>query len=263
VRSKHHEKNNEDLDDLGCLFVVLSDVVSSKAARSVVKQAFARFGRYRQLTAAVLPAVVADPAFVNDERLAETEGAVLRAIIAYEISTNADTAWSFEKGGLRKLQDDFMLLSEYLGLRHSPLLKGLYERWGDFFLTDADNAELQNVPGEERDAKRSDLLRTALHPICFFFVALCHALQEGENELSEYDAYWLGLIDEIIGEDLPCTRLLWSSYPKRKQPPMGRLIPTLAPGRPASFLYRHVWVVCCYAHWPAGPIRTTHPICPA
>jgi enoyl-CoA hydratase/carnithine racemase len=31
---------------------------------------------------------------------------------------------------------------------------------------------------------------------------LCHALQEGENELTAKDAYWLGLIDEVIGEDL-------------------------------------------------------------
>ena len=30
-----------------------------------------------------------------------------------------------------------------------------------------------------------------------FFVALCHALYEGENELTAMDAVWLGLVDTI------------------------------------------------------------------
>jgi len=28
---------------------------------------------------------------------------------------------------------------------------------------------------------------------------MCHALQEGENQLTATDAYWLGLVDEVIG----------------------------------------------------------------
>jgi hypothetical protein len=39
-----------------------------------------------------------------------------------------------------------------------------------------------------------------LGPLQAFFVAVCHALQEGENELTATDAYWLGLVDEVVGE---------------------------------------------------------------
>jgi hypothetical protein len=41
-----------------------------------------------------------------------------------------------------------------------------------------------------------------------FFVALCHALQEGENELTAIDAYWLGLVDEVVGENLWTIRIM-------------------------------------------------------
>ena len=47
-----------------------------------------------------------------------------------------------------------------------------------------------------------------MEPMWSFFVALCHALQEGENELTARDAYWLGLADEVMGEKgLPCMRM--------------------------------------------------------
>lgn len=43
------------------------------------------------------------------------------------------------------------------------------------------------------------------HNLSKFFlpkVALCFTFQQGEDEfLSAHDAYWLGLIDEVIGDD--------------------------------------------------------------
>jgi hypothetical protein len=38
-------------------------------------------------------------------------------------------------------------------------------------------------------------------PLSSFFVAMCHALLEGENELTATDAYSLGLVDEVVGND--------------------------------------------------------------
>ncbi len=40
-------------------------------------------------------------------------------------------------------------------------------------------------------------------------MALCHVLQQGDNHLSAIDAFWLGLIDEVIGiQGLPSLRIL-------------------------------------------------------
>jgi hypothetical protein len=52
-----------------------------------------------------------------------------------------------------------------------------------------------------------EMVRPMLQPIWSFFVALCHALQEGENRLTATDAYWLGLADEVIGENLMSLRM--------------------------------------------------------
>lgn len=208
ARTRFEQQHGEQLDDLGCLFIALSDIVSSPKTTRIIKQAFSRYNRYQQLLAAVGASVGNDPNSGGSRRLAETEAAILQAILTFEVSTNTEPGWSFKEQGLRQLQDDFLLLGEYLGRQQNQPLADLCERWGDFFLTEIDQAEIQQQPEQERDKERLERLRVALRPIWFFFVALCHALQEGENELSAHDAYWLGLIDEIIGDDsLPCTRM--------------------------------------------------------
>ena len=53
----------------------------------------------------------------------------------------------------------------------------------------------------ERLKKLLEINKPILQPMLSFFIALCHALQEGENELTATDAYWLGLVDEVIGDD--------------------------------------------------------------
>ena len=50
-----------------------------------------------------------------------------------------------------------------------------------------------------REPEMLKLVKPRIRPIWLFFVALCHVIQEGENELTPVDAYWLGLIDEVWG----------------------------------------------------------------
>jgi hypothetical protein len=45
-----------------------------------------------------------------------------------------------------------------------------------------------------------------LNPIWWFVVSLSRCLQTGEHTINPIDAYWLGLVDEIIGSDLPSLR---------------------------------------------------------
>jgi hypothetical protein len=59
---------------------------------------------------------------------------------------------------------------------------------------------------KSRTDRLVEVVSPILQPISAFFVALCHTLQEGENELTATDAYWLGIVDEVIGEPLPTTR---------------------------------------------------------
>jgi hypothetical protein len=74
---------------------------------------------------------------------------------------------------------------------------------------------LDKLPESERTEKKLDKLRPHFQPAWSFLVALCHALQEGENELSALDAFWLGLLDEVLGEpDLPLRRYFVEHHPE-------------------------------------------------
>ena len=77
-------------------------------------------------------------------------------------------------------------------------------------LTLEERAEIEQITDEgTRTERMIDAVRPGLQPLWSFFVALCHALQEGENELTPVDAYWFGLIDEVIGStDLAALRLI-------------------------------------------------------
>jgi len=66
-------------------------------------------------------------------------------------------------------------------------------------LSTSEKEEINKTPEAERNGKLVLKVRPLLDPLWSFFVALCHTLQEGENELTAADAYWLGLIDEVMG----------------------------------------------------------------
>ncbi len=199
-------------DDLRCLYITIGERVSERS-RGILKQALNRYGRYDQLASRVSEALRNDGR--SRERLSETEAAILRAILDFELVTNStDPSWTFEAQGLRQLQDDFLLLVDYLKPWQTQSLEYICNSWGDFFLTDSDRAELDKIPEEHRPENRLIKLKPVLQPFWFFFVALCHVLQEGENELTAYDCYWLGLVDEVIGDNqLPSLRQLMEFAP--------------------------------------------------
>jgi hypothetical protein len=58
---------------------------------------------------------------------------VLKSIISFENKANKNNPnWSFEKGGLGRINDDFFLLREYLASAYSEQFKRLCDRWGGF-----------------------------------------------------------------------------------------------------------------------------------
>jgi ATP-dependent protease ClpP protease subunit len=135
----------------------------------------------------------------KEERVADIEARILTAILKFELEKNQDESWSFADAGILQIQEDFVLLRDYNSPRHTDQLRLLAARWGAFFLDDTESAELDKVKPEERPDWLLDRTKNQLHPLWYYFVSICRALQEGENYLSAQDAYWLGLIDEIIG----------------------------------------------------------------
>jgi hypothetical protein len=133
----------------------------------------------------------------------------IKAIVDFEVQHNKKKKdWRFETEGFRGLTDDFFLVNQFLGFFQGERFKELALRWGRFLLTPSQALEIDKATSKERGQKLLDIVSPQLRPVFSYFMALCHVLQQGDNYLSARDAFWLGLIDEVIGvTDLPTYRL--------------------------------------------------------
>jgi ATP-dependent protease ClpP protease subunit len=185
--------------DVECFVGLLSERLSGSAVK-VVNRAVQRNKRYEALIDRVGRAAQRRARFKNPKRTAETEAVVIKSIIDFEMFRNKQADWTFSDRGLRQVNDDFLLVREYLNIYDGDHLTRLCDNWGNFFLDKVQSDELSAIKDDsERRQKKHELAKPLLRPLWLFFVALCYALQEEENELTALDAFWLGLIDEVIG----------------------------------------------------------------
>lgn len=210
-------KSAPEMSVLDCFIEIIGKKLSP-GAKKVWKKAKDRHGRYLDLINSVLE---------QSEQISATKGAmevqatIIKAIVDFEVRTNqGDPAWSFQEGGMGRLVDDFFLLNEYVANNNSDRLKEWCTSFGKWTLPKEQAAEIDAITDKDVRLERLiDTVRPILHPVWSFFVALCHALQEGENELTATDAYWLGLVDEVIGEDLWTIRDLEEFIPEPEVEP--------------------------------------------
>jgi hypothetical protein len=102
---------------------------------------------------------------------------MLHASIAFEDESNeGKPAWD---GGLSRISEHFYFLNAYFDVE--KLCEWVAAR-----------AEPQTA---DADVEAAYLLQFRV-----FFLAVCRALQEGENEITPTDAVWLGLIDTVRQE---------------------------------------------------------------
>jgi ATP-dependent protease ClpP protease subunit len=197
------ELKKRKLTDTECFLAVISEGLSDRA-RKLFETARERHGRYEALLK-----IAKSGKNTKHKRPAKLEAARIKAIVDFEAGNNkGDKNWSFQGGGLARVTDDFFLLNEHLTNAQGDRLNRLCAQWGRFSLAKEDQEEIDRLPEEQKTGRLIQKVRPKLEPLWAFFVALCHALQEGENELTATDAYWLGLIDEVIGEsDLPSLRV--------------------------------------------------------
>lgn len=204
----------KSLTDLDCFLGLISDNISG-SAKEIIEQAKNRHKRYGSLLDHVAAVSARFKSLTKRRRRAESEGITLKAIINFEVKSNKeDESWTFRDGGIARLSDDFSLLEEYMSSIRGEQFKRLCQRWGNLILSPDEKKELEGIHEEnlrfEETVKKA---RPHFGPLWSFFVALCHVLQEGENELSSTDAFWLGLIDEVIGQGLPSLRMIQEFKP--------------------------------------------------
>ena len=117
----------------------------------------------------------------------------IRNKVRSEILKNAADSSVGELTSFAELETNYLVLCDLFESHHSDMVSSLNKRW------DSDLQEL-NLGG---------------HSILFWllFVFFCRQLQTGDFPMTATEAYWLGLIDEVIGIDLPSPRVLVENAP--------------------------------------------------
>ena len=191
-------KNDPNLSDYECFVQVIQEKLSVDA-RKIFDKAVKRAERYK----ALINSVTNNNGLAEAETPLQIQAAIIKAIVDFEVSTqNSADAQGFRFAGMRRLADDFYLLNEYQLGSNAQKLDEWCKTLGRLFLTPEQKVEIDGISDEgQRLDRLVEINRPVLQPMLSFFIALCHALQEGENELTAADAYWLGLVDEVVGND--------------------------------------------------------------
>jgi ATP-dependent protease ClpP protease subunit len=204
VRARNQDPTLSDLD---CFVITIGEKLSENA-KEVWKKAAARKKMYESLFSTLLKKVRRK---IDSATVAELDADAIKAIVDFELKRNKHTPdWGFRTAGIGQVAEDFFLLQEYMSTHNSDHLRAWCKLWGRWLLTEEQVAKIEKMSGDEQKERAfSDASQPILRPLWSFFVALCHALQEGENELTPADAYWFGLVDEVMGRsDMAPVRLV-------------------------------------------------------
>lgn len=146
----------------------------------------------------------------SDSRVV-TEAKVLRALLNFEIREHRNDDWRLDEFGMQDLWADYFLLRDYIFGEHVKHLDSAVERYGPSFLSAEQFTEFSTKQQADSKAARTwlkPLIESDVREFWYFTVCLCRLMQQGENTLSSADAYWLGVVDEVVGTDMIGTRHL-------------------------------------------------------
>jgi hypothetical protein len=131
------------------------------------------------------------------------EAKLFKATIAHEFKDNRLNEHGINSTIAAELMVDYLLASDLVRGDHWPLVRNLAESFGKDFLSEKESlryAELQKMdPLKAKTYLTDKALPYSLGLWCFA-LTLCHRLFFGGHTLSAMDAYWLGLVDEVIDE---------------------------------------------------------------
>ncbi len=190
-------KAPKTVSDLDCFATLLSERLSANA-KKVLQRAQERYRRYEPLMSKLLDKASNQ---VGPAIPAKIEAQRIKAIVDFEVSSNKNNkGWTCKDGGLTRIVEDFFLMAEYLENQQSDRLEHWCLTVGKMSLSKTEKETLDKITDEKaRNEQLIKIVRPIIQPVWMFFIALCHALQEDDNELTAVDAYWFGLVDEVWG----------------------------------------------------------------
>lgn len=215
----YRAKNPNVATEKDCFIGMISERLTPLGLE-VIKKAEIRYKRYESLSERIFGASAIQKQLKlmqkseMPENYRKLEAEMLKVIISFEISSNKNNShWTFADVGLAQLTDDFYLLNEYIGQHKNDWIEEFCGYWKDIILDEVETEAIARLPEEERKAARVQKITPVLLPLWLFFGAVCHVPQEEENPLTPHDAFWLGLVDEVSGANLPTLRRLVERKP--------------------------------------------------
>jgi hypothetical protein len=133
---------------------------------------------------------------------------LLTALVADRIANEPD--WDLSSKNFNRLEQTFLQLREVMdGTFEDGLLQQVSE-WGTLFMSPRDlrffkRYKLSDLDNPKIAAEFDGIVgrtSTKLESLWSFTLTLCGLLNIGENPVTPNDAYWLGLIDEVLGTPL-------------------------------------------------------------
>jgi hypothetical protein len=175
------EAGDLTMTDLECLQQVLDQKVSPggqdvlKNATTIWRSRSGLVTRFEEQLSALRPC----------SESVEIEKLMLNLCLESEFESRT-TVWSLRSGGLARVVDHFIYLDAYFQGAHGVQFGKICHRWAPVFLS----------KDEQEEKFRAHFL-----PFWSFFMAICRAVEIGDNELSARDGFFLGLID-VLRPDL-------------------------------------------------------------
>ena len=189
---------------------LFGDAVSTRvgaAARKLLRQSCKRVGDASALNINIIPKVK----FSKIQNPKKDDPKVLRTVLKHEIENAKGKDWSLDEAGMTRLVDDYFLLRGFHMAQSDQQYFQAIEIYGPDFLTEDEAKQFQTLKSTDQRKSLQFLFQKTspyISHLWFYTVTLSHNLFMGENQISAWDAYWLGLVDEVLGKTLPCERLV-------------------------------------------------------
>lgn len=184
----------------------------SPEAGALLDAAMTRQLAIRELTLTVLSHLQALPALPKSD--AERDIEIFSAVLAYKRSKADLGTWDFAQHGIHEVIADFELLRDYHFGGQRSYQRRLLRRYGPLFLSENEAAAFNALPKEEQAAYLQSHAANKCGALWYYVVSMCRTLQTADYIFNPEEAYWIGLVDEVVGEpDLITKRMLAEQEP--------------------------------------------------
>ncbi len=217
---------DKQLIELRCFLDSIALEISPKA-RSLVEKTYNSVVQARNLTQKVLEKSKA----VHSRSPVRSDAKVLIGVIKHEILEyeKKKKRWRIDERGAMQIITDYLAIRDYNLGDHREIMGGLLENFGVDFLPEANIDEYKKLERSDAMGARKFLVKKALptlEPLWYYTISLCRILLEGENRLMPADAFWMGIIDEVIGTDMVGFRAVAERKKKPSKPTSSATAPT-------------------------------------